>query len=262
MDEQREVPAQHDTVSRRSTYGLGVEVTPMSASGVIRVLETPTRAVKLVLNHNLHSVYFFVKFEWFRSLYASAAVILIDGWPILRLTAGSPSIENRIGSTDWLAALQDKWRSGTETRVRRIFVLGGDAESNLRARDKLAAASSEVTVAGADGYFDVSRESDQILTQLSQFKPDLVLVGMGMPLQEKFLFENLEKLPAAYYATVGGAIDYLADRQPLAPRFIGRLGLEWLWRFLHAPRRLFNRYFVEPFRLLVLLLPVPWKRRE
>lgn len=260
MDEQREIPASRDNISRISTHGLGVEVTPMSANGVIRLLETPTQSAKLILNHNLHSVYLFHRLKWFRSLYASATAILIDGWPILRLTVGSPTIENRIGSTDWLAVLQDKWRSGAESKVQRIFVLGGDAESNSRARNQLAAASTEVVVSGADGYFDIERESAAIVAQLSEFEPDLVLVGMGMPLQERFLANNFEELPAAYYATVGGAIDYLADKVPLAPRLLGRLGFEWLWRFLHAPRRLFTRYFVEPICLLVLVALSPWRR--
>jgi hypothetical protein len=80
-----------------------------------------------------------------------------------------------------------------------------------------------------------------------------VLVGMGMPLQERFLHDNRLDLPSAYYATVGGAIDYVAGEARLAPRFLGGAGLEWLWRFTNDPRRLFSRYFVEPVALFKLV---------
>ncbi|QWS32729.1 WecB/TagA/CpsF family glycosyltransferase [Curtobacterium aetherium] len=226
----------------------------MSAKDVVELLNVPARSALLILNHNLHSVFLFHKYEWFRAFYSRARVVLIDGWPVLRLTSGRPSAEVRIGSTDWLAALQQEWRRSEGSQVRRVFLLGGDQQSNAAARRRLADGAPDIVVHGGHGFFDLDLDSAQVVAELTGFRPDLVLVGMGMPRQEEFLERNLAQLPPAYYATVGGAIDYLAEKSPLAPRAFGRLGIEWLWRFLHAPSRLFARYFIEPFHLLGLLI--------
>ncbi|MCA1379196.1 WecB/TagA/CpsF family glycosyltransferase, partial [Bradyrhizobium sp. IC4060] len=79
--------------------------------------------------------------------------------------------------------------------------------------------------------------------------PQLILVGMGMPLQEAFLTRNLAQMPNAYIATVGGAVDYVAGAAKLSPRWLGRFGLEWAWRFAHDPLRLYGRYLIEPVKL-------------
>ena len=66
-----------------------------------------------------------------------------------------------------------------------------------------------------------------------------------MPLQETFVAATTPE-PPAIYATVGGAISYIAGVTTLAPRWLGGVGLEWAWRLLHSPRRLARRYLVEP----------------
>jgi N-acetylglucosaminyldiphosphoundecaprenol N-acetyl-beta-D-mannosaminyltransferase len=106
------------------------------------------------------------------------------------------------------------------------------------------------TVSGVNGYI----ASSEAVAAIQVFQPDLVLVGLGMPRQEYFLLENLESLPPSTYATVGGAIDYIGGTTTLAPRWLGRVGLEWAWRLAHDPRRLANRYLVEPFALLARML--------
>lgn len=74
-----------------------------------------------------------------------------------------------------------------------------------------------------------------------------------MPLQESVLQRRLDSLPPAIYCAVGGAIEQLAGIQKLAPRWLGRLGLEWAWRLLLHPRRVAYRVFGEPWVLLWLL---------
>ena len=76
---------------------------------------------------------------------------------------------------------------------------------------------------------------------LAEQRPQLVLVGLGMPLQEEVLRRRLDSLPPAVYCAVGGAIEQIAGIQKLAPRWLGRLGLEWAWRLLLHPRRVAYR---------------------
>jgi N-acetylglucosaminyldiphosphoundecaprenol N-acetyl-beta-D-mannosaminyltransferase len=221
----------------------GAKLTPATASEVANIVTEPTNRPTLILNHNLHSLYLSEKFTWFRQLYADAAVVLIDGWPILRLAVSTTGTrygnEFRIGSTDWLAQLV---RSAPGAELR-IYLLGGSKESNSAAQRQMRRDLSNADISGRDGYFDATSPDEVagVIDALRAFKPDLVLVGMGMPRQERFLRDHRTALPAAYYATVGGAIDYVGGTNKLAPRFLGRIGLEW-----------FRRYCIEPFQLIAL----------
>ncbi|WP_082967798.1 WecB/TagA/CpsF family glycosyltransferase [Mycolicibacterium monacense] len=204
--------------------------------------------MRLLLNHNLHSAYLHDADATFRELYRRADWIVIDGTPVRWLASFSAQTKltpnYRIGSTDWIAALPQLDAS------RRLFVYGANADSNARAVKNLSAMLPRWTVTGVDGY--VSK--DLALTRIREFYPDLVLVGLGMPRQEHFLMSQLTNLPDATYATVGGAIDYLAGTTRLAPRWLGRFGLEWVWRLANQPRRLAHRYLVEPLLLLTRVL--------
>ncbi|MGP6170792.1 WecB/TagA/CpsF family glycosyltransferase [Microbacterium sp. A204] len=210
---------------------------------------------RLLLNHNLHSAYLYQKEPDFREFYALADRVVIDGAPILWLARRSHgsglSGAHRIGSTDWIQRL------GGAEKPGRLFVYGASEESNRCAvaqlRHQLGGKGWHVE--GLNGY----ASTDEAIDWLRHGRPTLVIVGLGMPLQEEFLGMFWDDLPDAVYATVGGAIDYVAGRSRLAPRWMGRLGVEWLWRLAHDPRRLAHRYLVEPLKLAWALAT---KKRE
>ncbi|MBT9606343.1 WecB/TagA/CpsF family glycosyltransferase [Microbacterium sp.] len=234
---------------------VAVRLTPMSADEVAGLLvDKPVDQTTLVLNHNLHSLYLFHSLGWFRDFYSRAGIILVDGWPVLRLLRlsghGRFDHTHRIGSTDWLETL-------IRTPKRedfRVFVLGGTDETVQRACATLQSGPAGMVAAGRSGYFDPLTESGSVLDDIRKFRPHLLLVGMGMPRQERFIQDHFDALPACYVATVGGAIDYLAGTQRLAPRWFGRFGVEWLWRLGNDPRRLWHRYLVEPIKLAAIVI--------
>lgn len=227
---------------------LDLTVTPMTASETNEFL-TSGRDKRLLLNHNLHSAYLHVTDESFRRIYAVADRIVIDGAPILWLSRRrDPSLNSahRIGSTDWVEQL-------AKTKApKTIALLGAVESSNRRAVSKLHHELSPQgwRVLGLHGY----TPAPDMVAWLTEKKPDVVLVGLGMPRQEQFLLEHWDALPAAAYATVGGAIDYIAGANALAPRWVGKIGMEWAWRLAHEPRRLSGRYLVEPLRLVVAVI--------
>lgn len=103
---------------------------------------------------------------------------------------------------------------------------------------------------GRDGFFSWSTENESVLREISEFKPDILFVCLGMPLQEEWSLRFGEQTQAKFIIPAGGLLDYYAGKTKLTPRWIGRLGFEWLYRFLHDPRRLFFRYFIEPWFLI------------
>jgi N-acetylglucosaminyldiphosphoundecaprenol N-acetyl-beta-D-mannosaminyltransferase len=86
---------------------------------------------------------------------------------------------------------------------------------------------------------------DRIRRTLSAARPDLVLVGLGFPKQERVIRVLRDELPHAWFAGVGISLSFLAGDQPRAPLILQRLGLEWIHRLLHEPRRLFRRYVIQ-----------------
>ena len=111
-----------------------------------------------------------------------------------------------------------------------------------------------------DGYFDMDDvdQNARVLAQINAFRPDVLFVGMGMPRQELWIERNFAEVASGVMFSVGGAFDYEAGVVPTPPRWSGRWGLEWLFRFAAEPRRLFSRYFVEPWFLLPPALAEAW----
>lgn len=227
---------------------LEISVTPLTAPEVAEIVANAS-GKRLLLNHNLHSAYLHEVDSRFRELYRRATWVIVDGAPILWLTSRFSTTRLgsswRVSSTDWLDALSRVNSSG------RLFIFGATASSNEKAVDALRRKLANWTISGVDGYVD-----DEVAVKaITDFNPDLVIVGLGMPRQEHFLLRNFDHLPAATYATVGGAIDYVGGSNRLAPRWLGSLGLEWLWRLANEPRRLAYRYLIEPLLLLRRVVP-------
>lgn len=237
-----------DSLERVRCRLLDIEVTPMDRDKFTRWLR---RRLEfgwggLVVGHNLHSAYLYHSDAQFQRFYRDADVILTDGAPIVadcRLTTGHSS--ERLGSTDWMPQIMDL------DVVQRVAVVGSSSESNSRLVDRILQHHS-MSVLGIPGKDWTEEKASDARTALLEFRPQLILVGLGMPLQEQFVESCRHLMPQSVFATVGGAIDQLAGFQRHAPRWLGKYGLEWLWRLAHEPRRLGHRYMIEPWHLLSL----------
>jgi N-acetylglucosaminyldiphosphoundecaprenol N-acetyl-beta-D-mannosaminyltransferase len=221
----------------------------------------------VVANHNLHSLYLLSRDPAFRSFFDTADVTQIDSVPLIAWgrVLGKP-VERAHRSTylDWREAF---WRLASEHRWR-VFLLGsarGVADTMI---ERLRPRWPGVRLASHHGYFSRDpdgAENEAVVARINAFAPDVLMVGMGMPAQEIWIHQNADRVTASAMLSVGGAFDYEAGVQRPAPRWIGRLGVEWLYRFGHQPKRLFGRYFVEPWGLLGAAmrdLAISWQHRD
>ncbi|WP_347107818.1 WecB/TagA/CpsF family glycosyltransferase [Paenarthrobacter sp. S56] len=248
------------TPERQRVPVLDVDATPLRVDGVIEELGNliASRTTSTVLGHNLHSVTLFHSCEGFRSLYDSSAIVLLDGAPVAMLWGlahqrqlkplGQGTMAYRLGSMDWIPAL------GSVAGLQRIAVVGAGREANNKAVARLRDIVPGATVDGMPGEGWNQSLEEAVVSWLGEFRPQLVLLGLGMPLQETVLQRRLQELPPAVYCAVGGAIEQVAGVQKLAPRWLGRLGLEWAWRLVLHPGRVAYRVFVEPWKLAGLLI--------
>lgn len=226
---------------------LGLEITPFALDELVDLLKVAIAhsEPRIFFSHNLHSAYLFNKRGDVRGLYARADFIRTDGAPVLwdyRLSGGRARNE-RIGSTDWIPRLPEV------TGLARIAAVGTTPEANAAFVAWLQQRLPDAEIVGIPGSGWGDEKADQAIELLRDFTPQLVLVGLGMPLQERFAVRAQDEGIGAVIATVGGAFDQLAGIQRNAPRWIGKLGIEWIWRLVTQPRRLWRRYLVEPWKL-------------
>jgi N-acetylglucosaminyldiphosphoundecaprenol N-acetyl-beta-D-mannosaminyltransferase len=210
------------------------------------------RRAAVVANHNLHSVCLARRSPAMAAFYARADLIEIDSTPLVKWATllGLPATAaHRCTYLDWR---DDFWRMAAE-RGWRVFYLGGAPGVAAKAAERLMQRWPGVDIAVHDGFFDRSEGSAEdaaVVEQINAFSPHVLFVGMGMPLQEEWIGRHRAELEAGAVLPVGAAFDYEAGVQTAAPRALGRLGLEWLFRLAHDPQRLFHRYMVEPWSLL------------
>jgi len=128
----------------------------------------------------------------------------------------------------------------------RVFFLGSTSAVVHRAAEQTLREFPGVVLAGVqDGYF--SRETvDSVVERVRLSQPDLLLIGMGCPRQEGFALDYQRLLGAKLIWTIGGLFDFLSGAKPRAPRWMRRVRLEWLFRWLIEPRRMWRRNTVPP----------------
>lgn len=233
---------------------LGVRVQPLTIADLHAIIAEATRcaARQIVANHNLHSVYLYHRDPEMRRFYASAHWVHIDGMPLVWLgclLGQGLRREHRTTYVDWIGPLMNE----AAENGWRVFYLGSRPGVAERGVDILRKRFSGLRIAARDGYFDATTGSTQnrsVLEQIASFKPQLLMVGMGMPRQEKWILSNMESLPSCVVLPCGAAIDYVAGEIATPPRWMGRLGVEWLYRLACEPRRLARRYLLEPLFLV------------
>ena len=217
---------------------------------VERCIEAGRRSI--IANHNLHSLYLLPRTPGMRRLYDMADVVELDSAPLIhfaRLLGLHSRPFHRCTYLDW----RDQFWSLANRKGWRVLYVGGADGVATTAAERLGARYPQAAIAGLSGYFDAapgSAGNAAVLAAAAAFKPDVLFVGMGMPRQELWIADNIEALPDAVILPVGAAFDYEAGVQKAAPRWMGRLGVEWLFRLFADPRRLFTRYCVEPWFLI------------
>ncbi|MFM1651714.1 WecB/TagA/CpsF family glycosyltransferase [Brevibacillus sp. B_LB10_24] len=242
----------------RTVSVCGVNVQALKLQDLHSLIQTAVRSKEkyIIANHNLHSLYLYHKEPKMRDFYAKANYVHIDGMALVfigRLLGKPLSRDHRVTYIDWTDPLMKE----AEENGYRIFFLGSKPGVADKARRILAERYPGLQMEVAHGYFNAAAGSDecrQILDRIRAFSPHILMVGMGMPRQEEWILENFSEISANAILTAGACMDYVAGEVPTPPRWLGRIGLEWLYRLLSEPGRLWRRYLIEPWFIGKLLL--------
>jgi N-acetylglucosaminyldiphosphoundecaprenol N-acetyl-beta-D-mannosaminyltransferase len=237
---------------------LGQTVDLVRPEEVLHHVETwvDARRKVVIANHNLNSLALLTRHPDLQRFYARADLVEVDSTPLIWFAKAlglHGRAFHRCTYLDW----RDHFWSLVDRNGWRVLYVGGEPSVAGTARDRLMSAYPRANIQVQHGYFDAtpgSADNASIMAQARAFDPHILFVGMGMPRQELWILDHLDALPDCAIFSVGAAFDYEAGAQKPAPRWMGRMGLEWLYRLGHDPRRLARRYLIEPWSLSRLIL--------
>lgn len=228
---------------------------------------TKKRAVELVKNFiegkekyqlcfvPVYSIVVAQKDEEFKFALNSSSLVLADGMPVVwgSKLFGKP-LPERIAGCDFF---MEFCRVASEKQYA-FFLMGATEEilSNMCSNLKREFPSLHIVGTYSPSFRKEFSEEDNLImiNKINESKPDILWVGMSAPKQEKWIFQNLEKLDVKVAAGIGAAFDFIAGAKRRAPKWMQRIGLEWFWRLIQEPRRLWKRYLIGNALFLWLVL--------
>ena len=195
----------------------------------------------------------------FRRIYRSASLALCDSTPVLWASyfLGLP-LPERVAGSDLVPRLcalaaQKGWR---------LFLLGGDPGVAEAATARLHSIHPQMKPVGfyspPFGFEKDQSEMDKSVRTVAAHDPEIILVALGAPKQEKWAIGAMPHLGAKVYLGVGASLDFIAGTRSRAPRWMRVSGLEWFYRFIQEPGRLWRRYFIKDPLFFKLVLKQKW----
>jgi N-acetylglucosaminyldiphosphoundecaprenol N-acetyl-beta-D-mannosaminyltransferase len=170
---------------------------------------------------------------------------------------GTPLVHN-LNGTDLVPAL---CKDGAAKSLS-VYLLGAKPGVAEEAAANLKKAYPGLVIAGTQhGYFPQAK-TEQVLEAIRAARPHLLLVAMGVPLQEIWINQYASQLPGITCMGVGALFDFVAERVPRAPYAIRAVGMEWLWRLAMEPGRLWQRYLIGNLVFLSLVLSYAFAPRR
>jgi N-acetylglucosaminyldiphosphoundecaprenol N-acetyl-beta-D-mannosaminyltransferase len=188
-----------------------------------------------------------------RQLFLDADQIVADGQPLVtasRLLCRQP-LPERVATTD----LFDDVATLAEATGTTFYFLGATAQENAAAVAAARRAHPRLNIVGASHGYLQGAELEAKLAEIDALAPDILWLGLGVPREQLFFRDHAHELShVGLIKTSGGLFDHMAGKTVRAPRFVQRLGFEWLWRAAMEPRRLLWRYLTtNPIAVYAML---------
>lgn len=204
-----------------------------------------------VVTPNVDHIVRLEKDEELQKVYKNASLILTDGKPLIWISKWYKTpIKEKISGSDLFPRVCQLAANKNYT----MYLLGaaeGVADTAARnLMEKYPGLNIVGTYSPPFGFEKNEQEMNKIKTQIQDVHPDILIVGLGCPKQEKFMYYHCKELGVPISFGLGASIDFEADNIKRAPKWMSNHGLEWLYRFSKEPKRLFKRYFVDDLKII------------
>lgn len=207
------------------------------------------QSCRYVVTPNVDHVVMFQTDSELRGVYDGASLVLADGAPVVMVSRLlRKALPERVAGSDLVPALfaAAAKNSNKAKQPLRVFLLGAGPGVADRAATVIEQRWAGVEVVGTlsppMGFEHDEKENERILAAVADCQPDLVLIGLGAPKQELWIGRFADRLEAKAALCIGATIDFLAGEKSRSPRWMQKLGLEWLHRMATEPSRLAKRY--------------------
>jgi len=191
----------------------------------------------------------------FKKVYEEASLVLTDGMPLIWISKMLKTpIKEKVSGSDIFPRICEM----AAQKGYKIFLLGAaegiasKAAENLR--EKYPGLNIVGTYSPSYGFENKPEEIIKIISIINESQPHILAVGLGAPKQEKFIYKFKNQLKVPVSLAIGASIDFEAGNVKRAPEWMQKSGLEWFYRFVKEPRRMYKRYFKDDLKIFKLYL--------
>ncbi len=229
---------------------LGVNVDALTMSEVMSKIDVYLKedTHKMIFTPNPEMIMATREDSYFKEVLNNADIVVPDGIGVVYAAKlNKVKIKERVAGFDVVENILQKYK----TQGKTIYLLGAGKGVAEKAKENIEKNYNGIKVVGVhDGYFD-SAEEVNIVKEINELQPDVLLVGLGLGKQEKWIYEHKD-LKVKLSMGVGGVIDVHAGIVQRAPEIFIKLNLEWFYRLLKQPKRFFRMLKLPLFVLVVI----------
>lgn len=236
----------------------GVKIDDYSFNDVVeRIVDRAVTAVlpSYVVTPNAQHVLSLQRDADFRDIYEKAFLAVPDGVSLLWSAKFLKTpLKGRVNGTD----LFEELSAVAEKKGLKIFLLGGRPGAAEAAKKTLLSRHPDLKIVGTHcppyGFESQPEELASINSKIKAAAPDILFVGLGAPKQEKWIYDNYQELGVPVSLGIGVSFELVADMVQRAPLWMQKWGLEWLFRLIVEPKRLWKRYVMGNPQFMWLVL--------
>lgn len=189
-----------------------------------------------------------------KKVYENAALVLADGKPLIWISKlYKKPIKEKISGSDLFPLMCEM----AANKKYSMFFLGAAEGVANKAAYNLKQKYNNLNVVGTYsppyGFEKSDKEIEKIIGMINDAKPDILIVGLGCPKQEKFIYKYKEQLNVPVSLGLGASLDFEAGNIKRAPKWMANHGLEWFYRMIQDPKRLIKRYLLDDVKIIRLL---------
>jgi len=240
---------------------LGVSVACLDKQEILnQAVEWASRGeARMITYVNAHCMNIAAQDNEYRNLLNQSDLVHADGISIVWASEFLHQQKlTKVTGREWI----DDFCKMISDRGLSLFILAGKPGIAVTARDNIQRKYPDIRIVGSsDGYFSEKSEME-VLQSIEASSPDVLMVGMGVPHQEKWIHNHRDEISAPVIWAVGGLFDIVAGILKPVPERLNRLGLEWLWSLMANPRGKWKRYLIGNPMFILRVLKQKYVRKE
>lgn len=238
-----------------------IKINPLRKAEFLSIIESGIKEGRQIAQFGVNSATIndIARNEEFRHIINNADMVHIDGMSVVwALRFFRYSVPERVATPD----LADEILAMADREALSVFLFGAKEATLSICRKNIEKKYPRLKIAGSRNGYYKPEEEESIFNIINEASPDILLLGMSSPKKELFFESYRHKIRARYILGVGGYFDILSGKIKRAPMWMQESGLEWFFRLMQEPRRLWKRYLIGINQFFLLVLRERFKNRK